>query len=57
MYERDKNSTCVIGWSLGNESGHASVHDAVANWLKLRDSSRRPVQVFVFELSIINHMV
>jgi beta-galactosidase/beta-glucuronidase len=40
MYERDKNHACIIGWSLGNESGHGKAHDIMACWLRLRDSSR-----------------
>lgn len=40
MYERDKNFSCVIGWSLGNESGYGRAHDSTYRWLKTRDSSR-----------------
>jgi beta-galactosidase len=40
MYERDKNHACVIGWSLGNESGHGKTHDNMAHWLRLRDPHR-----------------
>lgn len=40
MYERDKNFACVIGWSLGNESGYGKTHDLMANWLRKRDPSR-----------------
>ena len=40
MFERDKNHACVIGWSLGNESGHGATHDLLARWLRLRDPSR-----------------
>lgn len=40
MYERDKNHACVIGWSLGNESGHGYTHDLMARWLRLRDPHR-----------------
>lgn len=44
MFERDKNATCVIGWSLGNESGVGPSHDAMYSWLRARDQ-RRFVQV------------
>lgn len=40
MYERDKNSTCVIIWSLGNESGVGTSHKVAYKWLKLRDPHR-----------------
>jgi beta-galactosidase len=44
MYERDKNYTCIIGWSLGNESGVGPNHDAMATWIRTRDLSGRFVQ-------------
>lgn len=47
MYERDKNHACIIGWSLGNESGHGHTHDLMADWLRTRDP-RRFVQVRLF---------
>lgn len=40
MFERDKNHACIIGWSLGNESGHGATHDLMARWLRLRDPGR-----------------
>lgn len=40
MVERDKNHPSVIMWSLGNESGYGSVHDAAAAWVRSYDSSR-----------------
>ncbi|OLQ95397.1 beta-D-galactosidase [Vibrio ponticus] len=43
MVLRDKNHPCVIIWSLGNESGHGSNHDAMYAWSKQFDPSR-PVQ-------------
>ena len=30
MIERDKNHTCIISWSLGNESGFGTNHFALA---------------------------
>jgi beta-galactosidase len=42
MYERDKNHTSVVTWSLGNEAGNGvNFYEAYA-WLKQNDS--RPVQ-------------
>ncbi|OPJ58137.1 glycoside hydrolase family 2 TIM barrel-domain containing protein [Clostridium oryzae] len=40
MVERDKNHPCVIMWSMGNESGYGSNHDAMIAWTKNRDKSR-----------------
>lgn len=43
MVLRDKNHPSIILWSLGNESGHGSTHDAMYAWSKDFDPSR-PVQ-------------
>lgn len=43
MVQRDFNHPSIIIWSLGNESGHGSVHDSMYSWIKSRDPSR-PVQ-------------
>lgn len=40
MYERDKNHSCIIIWSLGNESGCGAAHRDMYRWLKARDPSR-----------------
>ncbi|MDF2193426.1 glycoside hydrolase family 2 TIM barrel-domain containing protein [Paraflavitalea sp. CAU 1676] len=42
MYERDKNHTAVVTWSLGNEAGNGSNMYEAYDWLKQHDS--RPVQ-------------
>ena len=36
LYGRDKNSTCVIMWSLGNEAGGYHNTDVMYHWLKER---------------------
>ncbi|NMA95109.1 MAG: DUF4981 domain-containing protein [Clostridiales bacterium] len=40
MYERDKNHSSIIMWSLGNECGHGAHFDKAAKWLKARDQVR-----------------
>jgi beta-galactosidase len=43
MVARDFNHPCIIVWSLGNESGYGSAHDAMYEWAKAADPSR-PIQ-------------
>ncbi|MBJ2064659.1 beta-galactosidase [Serratia odorifera] len=43
MVQCNRNHPSIIIWSLGNESGHGSLHDALYRWLKSSDPSR-PVQ-------------
>ena len=40
MVLRDKTHPCIIGWSLGNESGYGRNHDIMANWIRQYDKSR-----------------
>ncbi len=40
MVERDKNSPCIISWSLGNESRYGSNHLAMIDYIRNRDDSR-----------------
>ncbi|MDG0789908.1 DUF4981 domain-containing protein [Cohnella ginsengisoli] len=40
LVERDKNHPSVIVWSLGNESGYGSNHDAMAEWVREKDGTR-----------------
>lgn len=40
MVERDKNHASVVMWSMGNESGYAANHIAMAEWTRKRDGGR-----------------
>ncbi|CAE8581123.1 unnamed protein product, partial [Polarella glacialis] len=40
MFSRTKNHTCVIGWSLGNESGTGPNTQSNADWLRGCDPTR-----------------
>ena len=40
MVLRDRNHACVILWSLGNESGCGTAHEAMAAWTRAADPSR-----------------
>ena len=40
MVERDRNHPSIIIWSLGNESGYGTNHDALAGWIRSADPSR-----------------
>jgi beta-galactosidase len=40
MVQRDQNHPSVIAWSLGNEAGHGTNHEAAAAWVRRYDPSR-----------------
>lgn len=40
MVQRDKNYTSILFWSLGNESGYGSNHDAMMDYVKSVDTTR-----------------
>ena len=41
LYERDKNCTCVLMWSLGNESSYGAMFYAGADYIRQKDC--RPI--------------
>lgn len=43
MFERDKNFTSIVTWSLGNEAGNGENFYTTYDWLKSQDTTR-PVQ-------------
>ena len=43
MWERDKNQTCIITWSLGNEAGNGICFEETYKYLKAKNDGR-PVQ-------------
>ncbi|MDE5995796.1 MAG: DUF4981 domain-containing protein, partial [Eubacterium sp.] len=40
LYNRDKNHTCVVSWSLGNESLGGDIPKKMYKWIKDADESR-----------------
>ena len=40
MVARDRNHPSIFSFSLGNESGYAPIHDAMAAWVRRADPSR-----------------
>ena len=39
-YERDKNHPSIFCWSIGNESGHGTNHEAMVEYLRATDKKR-----------------
>ena len=55
MYERDKNYTSVVTWSLGNEAGNGVNFYEAYDWLKNKDY--RPVQYERAEMDYNTDMI
>lgn len=71
LYERDKNHTCVIMWSLGNESNYGENFALMSRYIKDRENNRHgikrlihyegvypnsPVQKDVPEVDVVSRM-
>ncbi len=41
LYERDKNNTCVVMFSLGNESNFGCNHEAMSDYIRTRERKRQ----------------
>ncbi len=52
MVERDKNHPCVISWSLGNEAHTGCNLEAMAEWIRKRDTTGRLVHY-----TVNNHVI
>ena len=58
LYERDKNHTCVIMWSLGNESNYGENHAHMSNWIKNRENASEGITRLVhYENAYANNTV
>jgi beta-galactosidase len=44
MFARDKNHSCVILWSLGNEAGTGPAFRTMRRWIEAQDWQSRPIQ-------------
>ena len=49
LYERDKNSTCVIMWSLGNESNYGENFAEMSRFIRMRDSKHGIKRIVHYE--------
>ncbi len=47
LYERDKNHTCVIMFSLGNESNYGENFEAMSRYIRKRESDRTGISRMV----------
>ncbi len=59
MVQRDKNHPCVIFWSLGNESGSGSNHEAMADAVREIDDTRPIHYEQAYEapyVDVVSHM-
>lgn len=43
LYERDKNSPCVVMFSLGNESNFGTNHEAMSEYIRGREAQRQGI--------------
>ena len=58
LYERDKNSTCVVMFSLGNESNYGENFAAMSRYIRERESQRKGIRRLVhYENAYCNNPV
>jgi beta-galactosidase len=54
LYERDKNHTSVIMWSLGNESNHGENFVKMSEWVKKRQAKTQGINRLIhYENSVV----
>ena len=49
MFERDKNHTCVVMWSMGNESNYGENFEAISEYLRKRDGIKGQKRLIHYE--------
>ena len=49
MFERDKNHTCVVMWSMGNESNYGENFEAISKYLRKRDGIKGQKRLIHYE--------
>ncbi|MDQ1913639.1 glycoside hydrolase family 2 TIM barrel-domain containing protein [Paenibacillus sp. GD4] len=54
LVERDKNHPSVILWSLGNESGYGTNHDAMAAWVRQADPTRPVLYERAYDAEVVD---
>lgn len=55
LYERDKNHTCVVMFSLGNESNYGDNFAAMSSYIKERESHRTGIRRLVHYENVYNN--
>ena len=56
LFERDKNHTCVVMWSLGNESNYGENFAAMSKFIKERQNSYKGINRLVHYENVYNNI-